>query len=71
MTTEGAKNFQAQTDRSNCCDFGCNQNPGCPARTGTYSPPLDALRAAQWVAGGLFVFCTVMGVIWLVAGGAK
>lgn len=55
------KNF----DNQNCCDYGCNQGRNCPARTTPYHPPLDVLRAAQWVAGVVFAVCMVGFFVWV------
>ncbi len=54
MTTESAKNCQAQTDRfnQNCCDYGCTNSHNCPAHQ--QMPKKDrtdkALKAIQWIS---------------------
>lgn len=64
MTTESAKEFQSKTDLSTCCDYGCDQGISCPARIAPYHPPLDVLRAGQWVAGVVLVTCMTGFAVW-------
>ncbi len=64
MTIKSAQDFQAQTDRSTCCDYGCNQGRNCPARA-TSATEVDVLRAAQYFAGVVFATCVMGFVVWV------
>lgn len=67
MTTESAKNCQAQTDRfnQNCCDYGCTNSHNCPAHQET---PKDdktdkLLSKVQWVPFIVLVLAVLINFV--------
>lgn len=67
MTTESAKNCQAQTNRfnQNCCDYGCINSHNCPAHQEAIKEDKTdkLLSKVQWVAFIVLVLIALINLV--------